>query len=183
MAYQVKGSYSRASEEVTELFKLYKVEVISWLYPKTKELILDYLAIKNSSLVVNNLSDYSYLVTPIFKALEGSLLQIGEDLGFDFEKYSFKIGVVFSEENLENFYNDVLGKIEELSSEHKSDIQMWLNDARRILRHYRHSPAHYSGETKNSYEEAFSSGDHIFRIINEMCFSLLDSGIFKTIKK
>ena len=111
------------------------------------------------------------------------MIQIGENLGFDIAKYNFKIGVVFSEENLEKFYSDVLDKIEDLNEDHKSEIQMWLNDARRLLRHFRHSPAHYSGELKINWDEAFSFGDHIFRIINEMCFSLIESKIFDKVKK
>jgi len=80
-------------------------------------------------------------------------------------------------------YMNVLEKIEDLDKEHNSDIQMWLNDARRLLRHFRHSPAHYSGEIKENWDEAFSFGDHIFRIIHEMCFSLIRSGVFDKIKK
>lgn len=137
-------------EELNDLSSLYKSEVLSWLNADIKQLLLDYLTIKNSykQFGLRRLSDYSFLITPAFKALEGVLIQIGEELDFDLEKYNFKVGVVFSDDNLEKFYEDVLSKVESLEEEHKSDIQMWLNDARRILRHYRHSPAHYLGEKR-----------------------------------
>lgn len=185
MAIIPSTSKSRGSEELHDLGNLFKDKVRAWLNSPIKELILDYLTIKNSHKVfaVSDLSDYSYLITPAFKALEGTLIQIAEEIGFDLEQYQFKIGVVFSDESLEKFYEDILDKIEELDEEYKSDIQMWLNDARRILRHFRHSPAHFMGEAKKSWEEAFSVGDHILRIINEMCYSLIKSEIFQKAKK
>jgi hypothetical protein len=155
--------------------------VTDWLEPKTKDLILDYLVIREGykSWAITGLSDYSYLITPAFKALEGTLIQIAKNLGFKLEDYGYKIGVVFNEENLEKFYNDTLDKLDSLTEENKLDIQQWLNNARRLLRHLRHSPAHYSGEVKESYNKAFFVGDQILFTINEMCLSLLNNNILK----
>lgn len=183
MPHNVKTNYGKNASDTQDLISVYHSSVISWLYPKTTDLLTDYLAIKNSGQVISGLSDYSYLITPVFKALEGTLMQIGKDLGFNLDAYNFKIGLVFNDDNLEKFYDDVLSKIEELDKDNKTDIQMWLNDARRLLRHFRHSPAHYSGDPKKSWDSAFSTGDHIFRIIDEMSYSLLQSKIFEKLKK
>lgn len=158
-------------------------KVIDWLDIKTKNLLLDYLVLRKSyeeyAIGKESITDYSYLITPAFKALEGTLIQIARELGIDLEKYKFKIGVIFSEENLETFYNETLDKIENLSEENKLDIQQWLNNARRLLRHLRHSPAHYQGEVKENFNQAFMTGDQIIFTIKEMCLSLLNSGIIK----
>jgi len=173
------------SHNPNDLAILMSREVLNWLEEKQKRFILDYINIKEGykQFGIIGLSDYSYLITPIFKALEGVLIQIAEEIGLDIEKYQFKIGVVFSEENLEKFYNDVLEKLESLSDENKEDIKMWLNDTRRILRHFRHSPAHFSGEVKPSWDKAFLFGDHVLSIIDNLCSSLLEAGIISVSKE
>ncbi len=174
-------TYGKGTPENTDVMLLFKPEVYNWLHEKTRLLITDYFTIKNSyqHYGVSGLSDYSFLITPAFKALEGTLIQIGNELGFDLKNAEHRIGVVFNEENLSKYYQDVLSKIESLDAENKEDISMWLNDARRLLRHFRHSPAHYNGETKDSWVIAFSTGDHILRIIHEMCLTLYKSKLIK----
>lgn len=46
---------------------------------------------------IDGLWDYSYLITPAFKALEGTLLKIGEELGFDIKKFKHRVGLIFKE--------------------------------------------------------------------------------------
>ncbi len=167
-------------QKKTWLLAILDAKVINWLDEDVKDLLLDYIAIRKGyeNYAIGGLKDYSYLITPAFKALEGTLIQIAKRLGFNLEKYNFQIGVVFSEENLEKFYNEVLNKIDKLAEEQKLDIQQWLNNARRLLRHLRHSPAHFGGEKKENHNKAFLTGDQILFTINEMCLSLITSGVF-----
>ncbi len=167
------------SSDPNYLSTLMDQRVVNWLNEKQKRFFLDYVNIEEGykQFGVIGLSDYSYLITPAFKGLEGTLIQIAEELGFDLKKYDFKIGVIFNEENLEKFYNDVIDKIENLSSQNKEDIQLWLNDARRILRHFRHSPAHFMGENKPTWDKAFLFGDHIMSIVNNLCLVLIEAKI------
>ena len=156
-----------------------------WLDAKVKDLILDYAIIQEHfyehGIGVGNLLDFSYLITPAFKALEGTLIQIAKGLGFDLEKHRYRVGVVFDEDRLERFYEDVLNKLETIGEEQKLDIRQWLNSARRLLSHMRHAPAHFQGERKESYTKAFQTGDAIIFTINEMCRSLLEAGVFDQI--
>lgn len=158
-------------------------EVVAWLDRKIKQFLLDYINIKyfSKDYGVNNLSDYSYLITPAFKALEGTLLQIGKELGFDLNKYKYRVGVMFNDESLEKYYKDVLDKIEHLAEENRADIKQWLDNARRILKSLRHAPAHFNGEVKDNWDKAFLSGDLIISTINEMCYTLIQSRIFPSI--
>jgi len=157
--------------------------VVYWLNPRIKNFLIDYMCIKKGAedFGISGLSDYSYLITPAFKALEGTLLKIGGELGFDLAKYKFRVGVVFSDENLDKFYNDVLDKIDNLTAEKKVDIKQWLNNARRILKSLRHAPAHYEGEVKDNWTKAFLSGDLIISTINDMCKTLLDNDLFPSL--
>ncbi len=180
--HKITNTFSKEPQATLDLIATYDPRVISWLDNKVNLLLTDYLGIRNSPYGIVNMSDYSYLITPAFKALEGTLIQIARELGLNVEKADIRIGVVFSEENLEMFYQDVLNQIEDLSKESKADITMWLNDARRFLRHFRHSPAHYGGDTKQNWDQAFADGDHVLRIINGMCSVLLESGVFEKAK-
>ena len=180
MAILSKNPFRGRNDEVmADVLIQFKPEVFTWLNEPIQELVKDYFAIRNShnEFGVAGLSDYSYLVTPAFKALEGFLIQVGEKLGLKSDQYNFRVCVVFSDENLEKFYADVLDKLSRVAEEHRDDIKMWLNDARRILRHYRHSPAHFLGEPKKNWGEAFSVGDNIIRIIAEMGYSIISSGM------
>lgn len=145
------------------------------------EFLLDYINIKYTSKTcfIDNMHDYSYLIMPAFKALEGTMFQIGRQLGFDVERYKYRIGFMFNGDNLDKYYKDVLDKIESISEEKKLDVKQWLDNARRILSSLRHNPAHYNGDVK-AFEKAFLDGDLILSTINYMCLALIESGIFSS---
>ncbi len=184
----IKPASSRSyynCEHKSVLSSIMYPEVVSWLNPKISGFLIDYMNIKASAsdFMISGLTDYSYLITPAFKALEGTLLEIGKELGFDMAKYKFKIGVVFNDENLDKYYEEVLDKIKELSEEKRVDIKQWLDNARRILKSLRHTPAHYEGEVKENWTKAFLSGDLIINTINEMCHTLIQNNLFPSVIK
>ena len=114
------GCYSR---DPNHLDKFIDHKVRIWLDEKIKMFLLDYVNIKyiSQSYYIGNIFDYSYLIMPAFKALEGTMLQIGEQLGFDLEKHKYKTGVIFSEGNLDKYYKEVLDKIKKAILGYKSD--------------------------------------------------------------
>ena len=170
------GSWSR---DHATLDKHIGTQTRIWLDDKTKELLLDYVNIKyvvSNGGYVDNVHDYSYLIMPTFKALEGTTLQIGRELGFDIEKYKYKTGIIFNEENLEKYYEDVLNKAEDLDEEKKLDIKQWLDGIRRLLKSLRHNPAHYNGDVK-LFEQAFIEGDTILFNIKNICLAFIESDL------
>lgn len=170
------GSYTRDQVHL-ETFLDNKVRI--WLNERIRLFLLDYINIKyvSQTYYMSSIWDYSYLIMPAFKALEGTMLQIGEQLNFDINKYKYKVGLIFSEENLENFYNDVLDKTAKITEENRLNIKQWLDNARRILSSLRHNPAHFNGDVK-TFEKAFMDGDLILSTINYMCLALIESGVF-----
>ncbi len=162
---------------------LFNKSVLVWLDPKVKDLLLDYLIIKQLFLEYgigeSSLSDFSYLITPAFKALEGTLLQIATELQLDPEKFNYKLGVIFDEQRLEKLYEAVFDKLESVTEDQKLDAKQWLSNAKRILSHMRHTPAHFMGEPKKTHNMAFKTGDMICYTIDEMCRSLISSGLLK----
>ncbi len=167
------------------LYDIMYDDVVRWLDINIKRLLRDYMSIKHNANIysIDGLWDYSYLITPAFKALEGALLKVGEELGFDIKKYKHRVGLIFNDENLEKYYDKVLEKIEALSVEQKMDIKQWLDNARRILKSLRHTPAHFEGEVKNNLTKSFLSGDLILSTINEMCHTLIQNRLFPSILK
>lgn len=180
----VKKKYYN-SKQKSELYEIMYDDVISWLNYRISGFLIDYESIKSAAqdFCIEGLSDYSYLITPAFKALEGTLLEIGKELGLNIEKYKHKIGVIFNEDNLEKYYSEVLDKIEHITKENKVDIKQWLDGAKRILKSLRHTPAHYEGEAKDNLTKAFLSGDLIISTINEMCHVLIQNRLFPSIIK
>lgn len=186
MPFSSKTTYHpKSGDRLQWLYLVFHKETIEWLEDKVKDLLMDYLTIQESSkqMGTGDLSDYSFVTTPAFKALEGTLIQIAKELGFEAEKYRFKIGVVFDDKNIELFYEDVIKKIENITNEQKLDIKIWLNDIQKKLKHFRHSPAHFTGEGKSNYAQAFMLGDQILADINELCYVLITSGLLKIPEK
>jgi len=177
--FKPKNKLSAWSRDTGALDQFIDNRVRTWLNERTRNFLRDYMNIKyvSQTHMMEGLWDYSYLIMPAFKALEGTMFQIGECLGFDSEKYKNKVGGMFSQENLDEFYKDVLDKIESVSEDERLDIKQWLDNARRILRSLRHNPAHYGGDVK-TFEKAFMDGELIVSTINYMCLALLDSHVF-----
>jgi hypothetical protein len=165
-------SLDRAPEVLDTLMEK---EVVRWLDPKTLSLLIDYVNIKYCWGLhgVGQLSDYAYLMTPAFKALEGVLIQVAGELRLPERPY--RIGAVYDEESLDKFYSEVLDKVGALTETAKDDVKLWLNDARRILKHYRHSPAHFQSEPKTHWDRAFQQGDQIVNVVNQLCGTLLEA--------
>ena len=161
-------------------------DVRNWLEWGILDLIRDYYLVQEHFFeygLGNGISDYSYLITPAFKALEGTLLQIAKGLEFDLTKYNYKVGWILDEKRLDNFYQEVLNKIETLTAEKKRDIRQWLSSARLFLRHLRHAPAHYFGERQETFTKAFDTGNTIIFTINEIVFALLETGVLPKLPK
>ena len=167
------------------LYTLMNPGVVRWLDINIKRLLCDYLSIKANANTcsIGGLWDYSYLITPAFKALEGTLLKIGGEIGLDVKKYNNMVGKIFNDKDLEEYYNKVLDKITVLSADQKVDVREWLNNARRILKSLRHTPAHFEGEIQSNITKAFMSGDFILVTIDKMCYTLIQNGLFPSIAR
>ena len=169
------------------LLKYLNENVVRWLPVKVRNLLADYLRLKANatSLEKAGFYDYSFLMTPAFKAFEGTLIKVGEELGLNIDKKPHKISVgsILNEDNLEKFYTEVLDKIDSLEKEKKEDIKEWLSNARRYLKSLRHTPAHFLGDIQDTRNKAIMSADTILKTINELCGSMIDNGLFPSIKK
>jgi hypothetical protein len=171
---QLTGGFSRTPHALDSLMD---TPVIDWLQTKQRELLIDYVNIKYcwNDYGISDLSDYAYLVAPAYKALEGVLIQIAKELGLPDRPY--RIGAVYDEDALDKFYADVLDRIGKLTLTERQDVKLWLDDAQRILKHYRHSPAHFQSESKTHWDRAFQLGDQIVHVVNQMCGTLLGAGL------
>jgi hypothetical protein len=156
-------------------------DVNAWLEWGILDLIRDYYLIREhfyEHAIGAGISDYSYLITPAFKALEGTLLQVANRLGLNLEKSSYRIGWILSKENLDKFCTDVLDRVKTLTQEAKMDIRTSLEQARLILKPMRHIPVHYQGESKKTFTKAFDVGDAIIVALNSLVGNLIKNNAF-----
>lgn len=171
----------KAFDDFKPIEQLLHPEVFNWINDRIKNLLIDYLSIKeytNTTYVITDLSDYSYLAMPAFKALEGVLFQIAAELKLEFKK---NVGWSFTEGELNKYYDSILDKIERLTKDDKSDIKAWLHNARMYLRTLRHNPAHYLGEPITNYRKALLIGDTIISTIDNLCLILIQNDLFPSI--
>ncbi len=172
----------------TRLERYFSLEVYNWLDEKIKQLLLDYLTLKDNYDLPSNLSsskeyfyDYSFLLTPAFKALEGTIIQIGKELDLPVEKNKYSVGGFFNNEELEKYYSNVLNEIEHLNDDDKAEIKEWLTNARRFLTPLRNTPAHFSGKIKENTEVTFMAGQTILHTIEEVCRVMIKKKLFPSI--
>lgn len=176
-------SYTLAYKNTDRLYDKYNPDVIDWWGDEIQNYILDYYSILNahSDHWINGMYDYSYMNLPIMKALEGVLIKIGVDLGIGKEG-DWSVGYIFDEKKLKKYFEDVFDKMEKLDDDVKEEIQMWINDAKRIIKHNRHNPLHFTGTPIFDVDKAIQSGQHILTIIENLSDVLMDNGLISPTK-
>jgi len=117
--------------------------------------------------------DYSFLIAPAYKAYEGYLYFIAEELGFSVEEYKHNIGGLYSWSDTDKQKSALIEQIKEKLSADTESIDRW-RELGMILRKYRHNPSHYSGDRIQSYEEAEGYVLTIITTMDHMTRYLLD---------
>ncbi len=129
----------------------------------------------------NKFNDFSFLIAPSYKALEGFLFQLADNLKLPSAGNKNLVGSYYvDEEKLDEQIDSLLseielrtGKITELNEYEKRDIKSRLKEMKDFLRHYRHSPAHYTGEPIDTVKKAERTIMVIFAAIDNTASILL----------
>ncbi|MBL7150610.1 type II toxin-antitoxin system RnlA family toxin [Candidatus Microgenomates bacterium] len=118
------------------------------------------------------LIDYSFLITPIFKAYEGFLHHLLNHFEIPFKK-SKKTGVgyFYSLENRYHQKKEILDLIKKKMPD-KEGLERW-KELYGILRRYRHNPAHYGGWV-DTIEQAENYGKTLISAIDGVIAYILD---------
>lgn len=174
------------------LFKLFDAEVRDYLAkPENQEILkwLDdslYLAheVKTYKSVLGHPSlpyyDYSFIVTPAFKALEKWVLTIAPHLGVaeklieDAQNYG-RFSTFLNDEAIEKIFKKVVKQLD-IKAEAKKTLRSSMHALGSYLKNLRHTPAHCSA-TIESNEKAENIVRQIIGAINDLTANLLRDGI------
>lgn len=83
--------------------------------------------------------DYSFVIAPMYKAIEGVLWKIAQDFGL--VKDDGILGNFFDEENIDKHFSKFENKVK--SAQKAREIKHELSELKNFLKRYRHNPAHY----------------------------------------
>lgn len=132
-------------------------------------------------------NDFSFFTAPAYKALEGFLFQIANDLELPSSGNGNLAGsYYFDEEKIDKHINKLLRELDvaadnekKLSQYEKRDIKDRIREMRGFLRHYRHTPAHFHGESIDTLEKARRNIMTIYGTIDNTAKILLNADLIK----
>lgn len=108
--------------------------------------LIDFVGSNQSEL---NFYDYSFIIAPMYKSIEGILWKIATDLGL--VKQDSILGNFFDEDHIKKLHPKIDGS--KLTRTKKAEVKNELSELKVFLKRYRHNPAHY-GSRFSSLEEA-----------------------------
>lgn len=134
----------------------------------------------------NKFNDFSCFTAPAYKAFEGFLFQIAQDLNLPSSGNPKFVGTYFDEELVDKTidkllkeFNDSLQSGQKLTKQEKQHIKDQVSEMKRFLYHYRHTPAHFHGEPLQTIEKARQNILSMYRIIDETTKTLLSAGLLQ----
>lgn len=147
-------------------------DILDWLW-ESNRLIDQFKASQD-------FSDYSFLVSPAYKALEKWLLLLAPRLGVPqktvlFAQNSGKLGIFLSDSNIDSFFDSVLEKLT-LASEKKHELRTSVRGLNSILKDFRHNPAHCGYVIENPLK-AESSFFALLHTMDNITQSLIDTSV------
>jgi len=179
-------------------------DVIEFLDKKSeiKELLIDWLILVDytgvasmsrteysvtgySSTKVTKIStlyyDYSFLMAPAYKAFEGYLYLLAESLGLKKATQEIQnIGNLYDSEKIQRVKEEIVTETGEKIDKNDKDGMEIIDSLRRVLRHYRHNPAHFGGERIDTFQKAKNYVSMILAVINDTTKYFLSKGLIKT---
>jgi len=122
-------------------------------------------------------SDYSFLIAPIYKAFEGYLFLLANSIGLKTKDEIIKnIGGCYDEEKIIQIKREIVTETgNRIDKADKEGIGR-LSELKRVLEQYRHNPAHFLGNTLDTFQKATNYGGAILTAINETTKFFLERG-------
>ncbi len=132
-------------------------------------------------------NDFSFFTAPAYKALEGFLFQIAEDLKLPSSGNEKLAGsYYFDEEKIDQHIDSLLEELDNIADEEiklsvyeKRDIKDRIREMRGFLKHYRNTPAHFYGEVIDTLEKARRNVMTIYGTIDNTAKILLKAELIK----
>jgi len=126
--------------------------------------------------------DYSFIITPAFKALEKWILIIAPHLGVsenmikDAEDYG-KFSTFLNDEAIEKIFKKVVKQLD-IKAEEKKTLRASMHALSAYLKNLRHTPAHCATIVESN-EKAENTVRQIIGAINDLTANLLRDGVLQ----
>ncbi|MBI2097342.1 MAG: hypothetical protein HYT46_00160 [Candidatus Vogelbacteria bacterium] len=132
-------------------------------------------------------NDYSFATAPAYKALEGFLFQVAKDLALPSSGNNDTAGAYyFDEEKIDKHVDKLLKELEKkadatakLTTYEKRDVKDRIKEMKSFLRNYRHTPAHFYGESIDTTAKADMNVKVIYSVIQNTTKILLKAGLIQ----
>jgi hypothetical protein len=124
------------------------------------------------------IEDFSFLITPAFKAYEGFLYYLLEYFKISskkFEKHYTNVGFFYNLEGQDKDREEILKLIRKKMPD-AAGIEGW-KELYGVLKRYRHHPAHYLGGKLSTIEQADRYGQTLISAIDGMVVYILDKSL------
>ena len=134
---------------------------------------------KDSANLSNLFNDYSFLVTPAYKAFEGYLYLLAEKLGIKTKEEldrETRIGSCYDIEEIEKLKKEIVSETGKKIDKNDKEGVGRISELKRVLELFRHSPAHYRGERIDTFEKAENHARTILNTINETTKYFIENG-------
>lgn len=190
----VKGGQARHTQQNFAQKLLRKIDraTLHYLDEKIIDHLLDSVCLEEKNVLSSldgMLNDYSYFTAPAYKAFEGYLFQIAQDLGLPSGRKENAGSYYYDESEISDRIDSIIEELEEKSNENtkltdidKEDIKSRINEMKRFLKNYRHTPAHFEGVRINSPEKAIMNIHIIYAAIDHTTSVLLHAKMITTKK-
>jgi hypothetical protein len=149
-------------------------------HEEVKKNILDAMQLldfTDSSEELPDLYDWSFILLPLGKTIEGLYWAIGNEMGV-VNGDSRDIGYFYTPQNLDKYKNNIKKVLAKSGVNHPDNILESLYQLNSFLVRFRHTPAHFGGRF-NSYEQAEAAAKTIIYKIRNIIDELLDAGLIK----
>ncbi len=187
-----EARHRQQNEGVADTLKnIFSQDTLFYLDEKIINHLMDSLCLDSSrhdfsSMMKGLFNDYSFLMSPAYKALEGFLFQLANDLKLPSSANNDKIAgaYYFDEQKIDKHIDSLIKEIEnkadnenKLSKYEKQDIKDRIKEMKGFLRHYRHAPAHFFGEPIETVDKAHRNIMIIYGAIDNATKILLKAGL------
>ncbi len=181
---------ARGNQPINKMQYTFDENVLDYLSEKVLNHIADSMTTEElfkNDLIKNRFNDYSFLTAPAYKALEGFLFQIAEELDLSSSGNKNLAGsYYFDEKKIDKHIDKLLKELEavmdkekKLSRYEKRDIKDRIKEMKGFLQHYRNTPAHFYGELIDTVEKANININIIYGAISNTTKILLKAKLIE----
>lgn len=124
--------------------------------------------------------DFSFVVSPAYRAYEGFLFLLAESLGLKRKQEIIQnIGRIYNDDEIYQLKKEIITETGKKLDNKDKDLLGIVSELKRVLELYRHNPAHYYGDRIDTLEKASNYGRTVLNVINLTTKTLIQKGYLR----